>query len=218
MTASDDRRAEREGPDRPRSGTASDDRRAEPGGPGRPRSGTAPDSPRAEPGGPGRPHGEARAGEPRPRGLLHPPAAPAHRYPLRVYFEDTDAGGMAYHANYLRWAERARTESLRAIDLPHQSLMERHHSILVVRRIEVEYWRPARLDDAVVVETRVVAVRGVTILLDQRVVAGDDAVGEGPLAALRVELACIDRQSLRPKRIPEPWRGALEAISAPATP
>ena len=141
-----------------------------------------------------------------------PPDAPAHRYPLRVYFEDTDAGGMAYHANYLRWAERARTESLRAMGLPHQMLMEGHDSILVVRRIEVEYWRPARLDDAVVVETRVIAVRGVTIVLDQRVVP--EGGGQGPLAALRVELACIDRHGLRPKRIPEPWRSALDAKAA----
>ncbi len=147
-------------------------------------------------------------------GLARPPEAPAHRWPLRVYFEDTDAGGMAYHANYLRWAERARTESLRAMSLPHQMLMERHHSILVVRRIEVEYWRPARLDDAVVVETRVVAIRGVTILLDQRVVPEVAGAGAEPLAALRVELACIDRDGLRPKRIPEPWRSALHARAA----
>jgi acyl-CoA thioester hydrolase len=133
-----------------------------------------------------------------------------------VYFEDTDAGGMAYHANYLRWAERARTESLRAMGLPHQMLMEGHDSILVVRRIEVEYWRPARLDDAVVVETRVIAVRGVTIVLDQRMVPEDGGQGaqERPLAALRVELACIDRHGLRPKRIPEPWRSALDAQAA----
>ncbi|WP_243634774.1 YbgC/FadM family acyl-CoA thioesterase [Roseicella frigidaeris] len=153
----------------------------------------------------------SRAGPP---GLRQAPAAPAHRWPLRVYFEDTDAGGMAYHANYLRWAERGRTESLRAMGLPHQMLMEGHHSILVVRRIEVEYWRPARLDDAVVVETRVASVRGVTLLLDQRVVAdGAAEAGAGPLAALRVELACIDRGSLRPRRIPEPWRSALEAVA-----
>lgn len=132
------------------------------------------------------------------------PDSPAHAFPIRVYFEDTDAGGVAYHATYLRWAERARTESLRDMGLPHSLMMERHSSILVVRRIEVEYWRPARLDDALVVETRVIAVKGVTLLLDQRMVQG-----EATLAALRVELACIDRQTLRPKRIPEPWRSVL---------
>lgn len=140
-----------------------------------------------------------------------PPDAPAHRFPIRVYFEDTDAGGMAYHANYLRWAERARTESLRDMGLPHQLMMERHHSILVVRRVEVEYWRPARLDDALIVETRVIAVKGVTILLDQRMVQAGDGT---PLAALRVELACVDRHEMRPKRIPEPWRTALSGAPA----
>jgi len=142
--------------------------------------------------------------------VKRPPAAPAHSFPIRVYFEDTDAGGMAYHANYLRWAERARTESLRAMGLPHQLMMERHDSLLVVRRIEVEYWRPARLDDALLVESRVIAVRGVTLRLDQRMVP--EAGGEA-LAALRVDLACIDRHTLRPKRIPEPWRSALGAAA-----
>ena len=144
------------------------------------------------------------------------PDAPAHRYPLRIYFEDTDAGGMAYHANYLRWAERARTESLREIGLPHQTMIERHNSILVVRRVEVEYALPARLDDLLVVETRVAAIRGVTMLLDQRMLRGD-AVSPAPalLAVLRVELACVDRTTLRPRRIPEPWRAAL-AAAAPA--
>lgn len=145
-----------------------------------------------------------------------PPDAPAHRFPLRVYFEDTDAGGIAYHATYLRWAERARTESLRDIGLPHSVMMERHDSILVVRRIEVEYWRPARLDDAIVVETRVVAVRGVTLTLDQRMLPAE---GGAPLAALLVELACIGRLTLLPRRIPEPWRSALGgAGAAPAGP
>jgi acyl-CoA thioester hydrolase len=140
-----------------------------------------------------------------------PPASPVHEFPIRVYFEDTDAGGMAYHATYLRWAERARTESLRAMGLPHQLMIERHDSLLVVRRIEVEYWRPARLDDALVVETRVMAVRGVSLSLDQRMV-GEETGQRQTLATLRVDLACIDRHTLRPKRIPEPWRSALARV------
>ena len=127
-----------------------------------------------------------------------------HSFPIRVYFEDTDAGGMVYHANYLRWAERARTEALREAGLPHQELVEREGAILVVRRVEVEYVRPARLDDAVTVETRVLAVRGATLVLDQR--ARKDGAD---LAVMRVELACLDRAGLRPRRIPEPWRTAI---------
>ena len=139
-----------------------------------------------------------------------------HSHPIRIYFEDTDAGGMAYHANYLRWAERARTEALREAGMPHHEVMERHGAIRVVRRVEVEYVRPARLDDAVTLETRVLAVRGVTLVLDQR--ARKDGAD---LAVMRVELACLDRAGLRPRRIPEPWRTAIgggDAASAVTAP
>ena len=136
-----------------------------------------------------------------------------HAFPIRVYFEDTDAGGMAYHATYLRWAERARTEALREARMPHQEMMERHGAILVVRRVEVEYVRPARLDDAVSLETRVLAVRGATLVLDQR--ARKDGAD---LAVMRVELACLDRAGLRPRRIPEPWRTAIGGDAAAPAP
>lgn len=134
-----------------------------------------------------------------------------HRYNLRVYFEDTDAGGMAYHARYLHWAERARTESLRAIGLPHQFMIERHNAMLVVRRIEVEYWRPARLDDPVVVETAIVRVTGAQILLSQTVRAAAEGTGEAGerLAGLKVGLVCVGQGSLKPVPLPEPWRSAL---------
>ena len=136
-----------------------------------------------------------------------------HRYPIRVYCEDTDAGGMAYHANYLRWAERARTESLRAIGLPHQAMIERHNSLLVVRRIEVEYWRPARLDDLVVVETTVLKVTGAQILLAQTVRAAGE--GDERLAGLKVGLVCVGQGSLRPVPLPEPWRSVLRGLVVP---
>ncbi|EHM03055.1 putative tol-pal system-associated acyl-CoA thioesterase [Acetobacteraceae bacterium AT-5844] len=129
----------------------------------------------------------------------------AHRWPIRVYFEDTDAGGVAYHATYLRWAERARTESLRAIDLPHQLMMQGYASMLVVRRIEVEYVAPARLDDSLVVETRVRKVGGASLDLEQRVVDESGALR----AVLAVGLVCVRTENVRPAPIPEPWRSAL---------
>ena len=138
-----------------------------------------------------------------------------HRYPIRVYFEDTDAGGMAYHANYLRWAERARTESLRAIGLPHQAMIERHNSLLVVRRIEVEYWRPAKLDDLVVVETTVLRVTGAQILLDQTVRMGEGDKAGDRLAGLKVGLVSVDQASLKPVPLPEPWRSVLRDLVVP---
>jgi len=140
-----------------------------------------------------------------------------HRYNLRVYFEDTDAGGMAYHARYLHWAERARTESLRAIGLPHQFMIERHNAMLVVRRIEVEYWRPARLDDAVVVETAILRVTGAQILLDQtvRAAAGETGAAGERLAGLKVGLVCVGQGSLKPVPLPEPWRSVLRDLVMP---
>ena len=135
-----------------------------------------------------------------------------HRFSLRVYFEDTDAGGVAYHANYLRWAERARTESLRDIGLPHALMMERHGSLLVVRRIEVAYLRPARLDDAVVVETRVLKAGAASVDVGQDVVAADG----GMLARLKVGLVCVSQDTLRPVALPEPWRSALRPAVGPA--
>jgi len=127
----------------------------------------------------------------------------AHR--CRVYYEDTDAGGIAYHATYLRWAERARTEALRDMGLPHADMASRHGAFLVVKRIEVEYARPARLDDLVTVRTR---IRRVTAILDldQDVMLGDEI-----LAALTVRLVCVGKEGLRPRAVPEPWRSALRA-------
>lgn len=137
-----------------------------------------------------------------------------HRHYLRVYFEDTDAGGMAYHARYLHWAERARTESLRAIGLPHNLMIERHGALLVVRRVEVEYWRPARLDSRVVVETAILRVTGAQILLDQTVrlaEEGSEAPGER-LAGLKVGLVSVDQAALKPVPLPEPWRSVLKGL------
>jgi acyl-CoA thioester hydrolase len=122
-----------------------------------------------------------------------------------VYFEDTDAGAIAYHASYLRWAERGRTESLRAINLPHQVMIERHASMLVVRRIEVEYVAPARLDDSLVVETAVRRFGGASVELAQDVL---DAAGD-VRARLIVGLVCVRAGGLRPVAVPEPWRAAF---------
>ncbi|WP_431282081.1 YbgC/FadM family acyl-CoA thioesterase [Humitalea sp. 24SJ18S-53] len=135
-----------------------------------------------------------------------------HRFPLRVYFEDTDAGGIAYHARYLHWAERARTESLRDIGLPHSLLIERHNSFLVVRRVNVLYERPARLDQALVVETSVRKLGGVSIDLVQDVL---DQESGARLARLDVGLVCVRADGLRPTPIPEPWRSALRAGVSP---
>jgi acyl-CoA thioester hydrolase len=130
-----------------------------------------------------------------------------HRYEVRVYYEDTDAGGVVYHANFLRFAERARTEALRDMGLPHAAMTERFSLMFMVQRIEVEYQRPARLDDSLTVETEVLTVRGASALLRQTVIGP-----HGPCAVLGVRLACVQPATARPDRLPTPWREALEAM------
>jgi acyl-CoA thioester hydrolase len=130
-----------------------------------------------------------------------------HRFPLRVYYEDTDAGGVVYHANYLRFAERARTEALRDAGIPHAEMVERCNVMFMVRRAEIDYVRPALLDDLLVVETETLDVRGASVLLRQ-VVRGPNGI----CAALLIKLACVTIGGARPARIPPRWREALAAI------
>jgi acyl-CoA thioester hydrolase len=130
-----------------------------------------------------------------------------HRYAVRVYFEDTDAGGVVYHANYLRFAERARTEALRAIGLPHSEMMLRHGMIFVVRHAELDYQRPARLDDSLVIETTALSVGGASAKLRQRVVRDAET-----LVVADVTLVSVKEETGRADRMPAAWRDALTAM------
>jgi acyl-CoA thioester hydrolase len=136
-----------------------------------------------------------------------------HTFPIRVYFEDTDAGGMVYYANYLKFAERARTEMLRAAGISHAEMVAQDGLMLVVRRCAVDYRRSARLDDALEVETRVAELTGASILLDQIVRRGSEVLVE-----IAVTIACVTKEG-RPTRLPERLRdilGRIPAVSADA--
>ena len=140
----------------------------------------------------------------------NPPSIPLdgrHRYPVRVYYEDTDAGGVVYHATYLRYAERARTEALREAGIPHAEMLQRFTLMFVVRRVEVDYLRPARLDDSLTVVTEPLAVGGATVTLRQ-----DVRGPEGSCAVLTVRLACVKPGDTRPGRLPPRWRTVLAAM------
>ena len=138
----------------------------------------------------------------------------AHELAVRVYFEDTDAGGIVYHANYLRFAERARTELLRCRGYHNRQLAEEHGLLFAVARAELAFLLPARLDDLLTVRTTPLSFKGVRLELLQEVWRGDTQ-----LARIEVTLALIDRDSLRPKRLPAPLRQALEAaLAGPAAP
>ena len=137
----------------------------------------------------------------------HPRSIPPdgrHRYALRAYYEDTDAGGVVYHANYLRFAERARTEALRELGIPHAELLREHGVMFMVRRVEVDYLRPARLDESLTVITEPLAVGGASATLRQ------DVRGPGgSCAALTVWLACVRWADGKPGRLPQQWRAVL---------
>jgi acyl-CoA thioester hydrolase len=137
---------------------------------------------------------------------------PIHRYTLRVYYEDTDAGGIVYHATYLRFAERARTEALRDLGIPHAALVERYNLMFVVRRIKVDYLRPARIDESLLVLTEPLAVGAASATLRQTVTGVDE--GAGPRAVLEVGLAAVRLDDHRPGRLPAPWRETLKAMLA----
>jgi acyl-CoA thioester hydrolase len=134
--------------------------------------------------------------------------AAAHRWALRVYFEDTDAGGIVYHARFLAFAERGRTEALRALGAPHQELVDGLGLLFVVRRVKVEYLAPARLDESLVVVTAVNELRGATALLEQVIEGSDGSVK----ARLDVLLVCVRMKDYRPARVPERWVRALTEI------
>jgi len=136
-----------------------------------------------------------------------------HLFPVRIYYEDTDAGGIVYHAAYLRFAERARTEMMRLAGIGHGELSARHGVTLAVHRCSIDYHRPARLDDALVVASRITAASGATITIEQQVQrppagAESDQAGFLGLVSLTLRLVTLDRQ-LRPTRLPSALRAVL---------
>lgn len=130
--------------------------------------------------------------------------AAIHICPVRVYYEDTDAEGIVYYANYLKFAERGRTEMLRSAGIEHRFLLQEHGVAFAVRSLSAEYIKPARLDDALTVHSRLLALRGASVSAEQIVRRDDETLVE-----LAVRLACIDRQG-RPARLPRDVRALLE--------
>ncbi|HVJ41796.1 MAG TPA: tol-pal system-associated acyl-CoA thioesterase [Dongiaceae bacterium] len=138
-------------------------------------------------------------------------AAAIHRHPLRVYIEDTDSGGIVYYANYLRYAERGRTEMLRSAGISHAEMIEADHLVLAVRRCEVDYLLPAKLDDALVVESQVTKIGGASLTLAQRICR--DGV---ELVTLAITIVCINTAG-RATRLPDRMREALQASGLPGS-
>jgi acyl-CoA thioester hydrolase len=131
----------------------------------------------------------------------------AHLFPVRVYYEDTDAGGLVYYANYLKFAERARTEMLRRLGIEHRRLRDEAGLGFVVRRCTADYLLPARLDDDLTVATRLRALGAATLDLDQEVRRADET-----LVRLTLQIAAIGGNG-RPQRLPSGIRAALLSLN-----
>ena len=129
-----------------------------------------------------------------------------HRYPVRVYFEDTDVAGIVYYANYLRFMERARSEMLRAVGIGQRDTLESGAGVYAVAEAHIRYRAPARLDDALVVSSRVREVRAASCVIQQRVMRGDEI-----LADAHVTAAFLSPEG-RPKRQPREWVEKFERL------
>jgi len=136
-------------------------------------------------------------------------SALAHSFPLRVFYEDTDAGGMVYHANYLKFAERGRSEMLRSLGFGHRRLGSEDGVGFAVRRCSIDYLAPARLEDALTVDTTLEGVGAATLQVHQQIRRDGEL-----LADLDILVACVGHDG-RPRRLPSALRAALVEPRAP---
>jgi acyl-CoA thioester hydrolase len=127
-------------------------------------------------------------------------------WPVRVYYEDTDAGGVVYYANYLKFMERARTEWLRALGYEQDELIRQQSVLFAVRHISVDYQRPGRFNDQLLVSARLVRCGHASITMEQSIIREHD---KAVLCSGVVKIASLDARSFRPCAIPEALRRSL---------
>ncbi|WP_404426264.1 YbgC/FadM family acyl-CoA thioesterase [Thalassospira australica] len=126
-----------------------------------------------------------------------------HIFPLMVFYEDTDAGGIVYHANYLAFAERARSAMLNLLGFSNSSVAERHKVAIAVRHCTLDFRRAARLEDRLTVESRLIKLGGASLGFEQKVMREGEE-----LVVIEIYLACMSLQELRAQRLPEELRTA----------
>jgi acyl-CoA thioester hydrolase len=132
------------------------------------------------------------------------PTTVPFRHALRVYWEDTDAGGIVYYANYLKFFERARTEWLRSLGVQQHALREATGAIFVVSDTQLRFLRPARLDDLLEVTARLRETGLASVHIAQQAWRGAELLAEGD-----IRIGCVDAMTLRPRRLPDPILHAL---------
>jgi len=143
------------------------------------------------------------------------PASPSgeFHFPIRVYYEDTDAGGVVYYANYLKFFERARTEWLRSLGFGQTALAESTGCIFIVRGLDMQYRKPARLDDHLVIASRVSRLGKASMDFSQTCLRDGELLASG-----QVQVGCVDRHSLRPTAMPVGIAAALARLESPVAP
>lgn len=136
----------------------------------------------------------------------------AFKHKVRVYYEDTDAGGIVYHARYLYFLERARTEWLRSFGFNQSELNEQGTSF-VIRDINVKYLKPARLDDELIIETQIESVKHASLKMQQSIYLLESADSQTntkqKMLVAQVGIACLDAHSLKPKALPKTIKNAV---------
>jgi acyl-CoA thioester hydrolase len=118
-------------------------------------------------------------------------------WPVRVYYEDTDSGGVVYHSNYLNFMERARTEWLRSIGIEQDQLRNEHNCIFAVHSMQLKFRKPARFNNLLTVTSRVNKVAGASLEFEQKVMCDDELLCDAV-----VKIACLDAEQFRPMSIP----------------
>jgi len=131
-----------------------------------------------------------------------------YSFPVRVYFENTDAGGVVYHAEYLKFLERARTEWLRHLGFDHQALARNHRVVFIVVSLVTDFLKPARLDDTLDVSVQLESVGKVRCIFVQEIRREDEV-----LVKAKITVACVTGETFRPVEIPEPLRKKMEACT-----
>ncbi|MGR9086897.1 MAG: tol-pal system-associated acyl-CoA thioesterase [Gammaproteobacteria bacterium] len=126
-------------------------------------------------------------------------------WPIRVYYEDTDAGGVVFYANYLKFFERARTEMLRTMGYQQDELMVTAGVIFVVRSVQVDYLSPARFNELIHADAEIIETKKASLVFAQTITRDDVVLCKGI-----IRIACLDPKSMRPKAIPEPLLNQLK--------
>ena len=126
---------------------------------------------------------------------------------VRIYFEDTDSGGVVYHANYLKFMERARTEWLRGIGLDQAKLKLKDNIMFVVAKLNIQFKKPAKFNDELMIITNLEEIGASTIFINQEILKDNYLI-----SSARVEIACINSKLFKPQRIPKETKQILEKL------